>query len=122
MSEDLTPQEEPLDEQTRESFERTQKKLINQIESSLDNDGKKLVRIDCKACGTRNEREIEIIDIEARIKGLGAVSSALERTRKAETTSDTSVDAMKLLRDRSELSDAQLAEAIVTLEKELDGD
>lgn len=119
MTDEATPSvDTPIAEQTRDVLERALPKIAAQIEELIDSGGKKTVRHRCPSCANMSTVEVEVRDPDMLVKALSAASQALQRiqTQKGE---DASTAATKLLRDRSELTDAELAEYISRLENEL---
>lgn len=105
-------------EQAGTVLERALPKIAKQIEELVDSGGKKTVRHKCPACGNADTIEVPVHDPDMLVKALSAGSSALQRI-KAEKGDDASEAATKLLRDRSALSDEELAEYISRLENDL---
>lgn len=115
----LANEEEFLDSDSREALERTQRKLVAKVEELADGGGKKITRHHkCQACGTVSAVEFDIENPELVVKALSAVSAARQRAQ-SQRGDDASEAATKLLRDRSALSDEELAEYIARLEAEL---
>lgn len=108
---------EPI-EQARDVLERAIPKIAAQIEELVDSGGKKTVRHKCLACGETASIEVPVHDPDMLVKALSAGSAALQRIQ-AQKGDDASEGATKLLRDRSALTDEQLAEYIARLEHEL---
>lgn len=93
---------------------------LDRMEDALQNEGRRTVRIQCSTCGKGNTASVEVVDAEQLRKFADTVASITFRAAAAKKDLSDSDAAVKLLlRDRSELSDAELAEYIVTLETEL---
>jgi hypothetical protein len=122
VTDDIDPMEEPLDEQSREALQRTQAKLIKQIEDALDNGGKKTIRYRCKACGNPDSVEVEMVDVEGTVRALATVSAALAREKASDKGTDATAAATKLLVDLRDLSDVELAERIARLKAEVEAE
>lgn len=105
-------------EGARSVLERALPKIASQIEELVDSGGKKTVRYQCSSCGAKDTVEVPVHDPDMLVKALSAGSAALQRIQ-AQKGDDASEAATKLLRDRSALSDEELAEYISRLEREL---
>lgn len=105
-------------EGARSVLERALPKIAAQIEELVDSGGKKTIRHKCTACGESASIEVPVHDPDMLVKALSAGSAALQRIQ-AQKGDDTSEAATKLLRDRSALSDDELAEYISRLSHEL---
>lgn len=105
-------------EQAGTVLERALPKIAAQIEELVDSGGKKTVRHKCAACGEPATIEVPVHDPDMLVKALSAGSAALQRIQ-AQKGDDASEAATKLLRDRSGLTDEELAEYIAKLEREL---
>lgn len=105
-------------EGARSVLERALPKIAAQIEELVDSGGKKTVRHKCSACGEPATIEVPVHDPDMLVKALSSASAALQRIQ-AQKGDDASEGATKLLRDRSALSDEELAEYISRLEREL---
>jgi hypothetical protein len=118
MTDELLP--DPI-EQAGTVLERALPKIAAQIEELVDSGGKKTVRYQCSACGAKDTVDVPVHDPDMLVKALSAGSAALQRIQ-AQKPDDASEAATKLLRDRSALSDEELAEYIARLEHELSRD
>lgn len=91
--------------------------LLKRIDEAVEGGGKVSRRVRCTACSTVNTVEVEVADVEEIRKLVEMFAKMSLQARQA--TSGDSAAVTKLLRDRSELSDAELAEYIAALESEL---
>lgn len=105
-------------EGARSVLERALPKIASQIEELVDSGGKKTIRHKCAACGEAATIEVPVHDPDMLVKALSAGSAALQRIQ-AQKGDDASEAATKLLRDRSGLSDEDLAEYIARLEADI---
>jgi hypothetical protein len=111
-----------VSEDTFSLLQQTEAELVTQIKGALADGGKKEYRRKCDTCGHYNVFEVSIFDADEKIKALSTTSQAIERMRKSQKGDDASEAATKILRDRSALSDEELAEYIARLENELSRD
>ena len=110
--EDTTPNED-----LRSTVDRLQRETLNDLEEMLSNGGKRTHRFRCDACGSQNAKEVQQTDPELLVKAISMLSSVQQRLKAVDD--DSTAAATKILRDRSELTDAELAEYIAKLEAEL---
>lgn len=103
-------------EQLRAAGDAAMPALLSRIDEAVQGGGKVSRRHRCTACGEVNTVEIEVADVE-EIRKLVEMFAKLRL--QAPKEDEASKIATKLLRDRSELSDAELAEYIAKLEADL---
>ena len=89
------------------------------LEEAASNKGRKTVRIQCSTCGKANTASVEVADPEQTRKNLETLTSLKIRLAAAQREQGSTAGSVKLLHDRSELTDAQLAGYIDALEAEL---
>lgn len=96
--------------------------LLARLKDAVDSKGKKTVRIKCSACGRQNETQVETVDVEETRK-IVELFGSLKLRAKAQSKEDSSSSrAKQIMRDLSELTNEQIAEAISELEAELAGE
>jgi hypothetical protein len=93
--------------------------LLAQLEEAARDGGKRTVRFKCSSCGRGNAETIDYRDPEQTRKLIETMSSIKLRVRAAQKDEVATTGATKLLRDRSELGEVELAEYIARLEAEL---
>jgi hypothetical protein len=113
MSDDATP-----NESIKSVVDRMLPSVLADIEEQLKNGGTKSVRHACSACGHRDTIEVDTgQDAEMLAKVASMLASVQSRLgTKEDGVSDAIV---KLVADRSAMTDAELAEYIAKLEAEL---
>ena len=99
--------------------EKILRDALNRMEDALENEGRKTVRIQCSSCGKGNTATVEVVDSEQLRKYADTVASITFRAAAAKKDFVDNEAATKLLHDRSELSDAELAAEIAKLEAQL---
>jgi hypothetical protein len=105
---------------TKDAVDRLLPKIVSELEDMVENGGEKVVRHTCSACGSKQTVTFKVADYDLLVKALSALSAASGRLKTDDD--ETSGAAVKLLRDRSELTDEQLAEYIAKLRADLDAD
>lgn len=115
---EVTPSVDFLD-QLRTAGDAAMPALLRRLHTAVEGGGKVTVRHACSACGTRDNVDIEVADVEEVRKLVEMFANLRLRAQQAAKGDDASAAATKLLRDRSELTDAELSEYIVKLETEL---
>lgn len=106
-------------EQLRTAGDSAMPALLRRIDEAVQGGGKVSRRIRCTACGEYNTVEVEVADVEEIRKLVEMFTNLRIRAVQAQKGDETSKGATRLLRDRSDLSDAELAEYIASLEAEL---
>jgi hypothetical protein len=102
---------------TKDAVDRLLPRIVAELEDMVENGGQKDVRHKCLNCGNTQTVTIKVADADLYVKALSALSAASGRLKSDDD--ETSGAATKLLRDRSELTDAELAEYIVKLKADL---
>jgi hypothetical protein len=110
--------EAPVLGTTKDAVDRLLPRIVSELEDMVENGGEKVVRHRCTACGSQETVTFKVADADLYVKALSALSAASGRLKVDDD--ETSGGATKLLRDRSELTDAALAEYIVALRRELE--
>lgn len=121
MSDQDTPNEDDfeVDESTYGKLDRLVPKLIDQVDKMIDAGGaSRPEKYRCETCGHNGYINVKMPDVQLLTRALGPIFGAYQKMQDKKTD-DGSSGATKLLRDRSELTDAQLAEYIAKLEAEL---
>lgn len=106
-------------EQTRSAIEALLPKAVAELSDMVENGGTRTVRVRCTSCGANVTHDIQVADADLLVKAVSALSSALPRMQSKDDARSTR--AAKILADISELTSAELAEYIATLEAQLDG-
>jgi hypothetical protein len=122
MSDDTPNEDTPsadIFEQLRAAGDAAMPALIKRLNDVVQNGGKVTRRHQCRACGQPETIEIDVIDVEEHRKLVEMFANLRIRAQAAQKGDDATAGATKLLRDTSELSQAQLAEYITKLEAEL---
>lgn len=105
--------------ETRSAIEALLPKAIEELRDQIDSGGVRTVRIRCTSCGANITHDIQVADADLLVKAVTALSSALPRMQSKDDARSSRVT--KILADLSELTSAELAEYIVNLEAQLDG-
>lgn len=105
---------------TKDAVDRLLPRIVSELEDMVENGGEKIVRHRCTACGSQETITIRVADADLYVKALSALSAASGRLKVDDD--ETSGAATKILRDRSELTDADLAEYIASLRRDLAAD
>lgn len=105
--------------ETRSAIEALLPKAVDELSDMIENGGTRTVRIRCTSCGANVTHDIQVADADLLVKAVSALSSALPRMQSKDDAQ--SMRAAKILADRSELTDAELAEYIANLEAQIDG-
>lgn len=109
------------DAPTQEQIERLQAFTLHEIEELLARGGeKKTIRHRCSACSHQDTFDITVQDADLLVRILPALTAAKKGMSDDKDT--TGRQATKILRDLEELSNAELAEYIVRLQRELDAE
>lgn len=105
-------------EQLQAAGDAAMPKLLERINEAVEGGGKVSRQVRCTACGEKNLVEVEVADVEElrKLIELFAKTSLQARQQKGD---EGSAAAVKLLHDRSEMGDVELAEYIARLEDEL---
>lgn len=108
----------PIDqnEETRDKIERLLPKAVGELETLIENGGKRTVRLKCDKCGHTVTGETQVADADLLVKAVSALSSALPRMQSKDDT--TSRRAAQLLRELADMTNEELAEYIAQLERE----
>jgi hypothetical protein len=106
-------------EQLRTAGDAAMPALLTRLHTAVEGGGKVTKRHRCTACGEANTIEVEVADVEEIRKLVEMFANLRIRAQAAQKGDDASVGATKLLRDRSDLPDAVLAEYIAKLKEEL---
>jgi hypothetical protein len=119
---DLSDSNRNVDEAQIESpdtvIDRLLPQTLSKLEEQITEGRTKTVRHKCSGCGKLDNIEVDTgADPELLIKAASMLSSAKARAKTGDD--DASVAATKLLRDLSEMTNADLAEYISKLESEL---
>jgi hypothetical protein len=102
---------------TKDAVDRLLPKILAELEDMVKNGGEKVVRHQCLKCGEKDTVTFKVADYDLYVKALSALSAASGRLKGDDD--ETSGAATKILSDRSELTDAELAEYIAKLKAEL---
>lgn len=105
-------------EQLRAAGEAAMPALLKRIDEVVQGGGTVSRRHRCTACGEQNTVEIEVADAE-EIRKLIEMFAKVNMQAQQMKSGDASKGATKILRDRSELTDEDLAEYIARLRAEL---
>jgi len=105
--------------ETRSAIEALLPTAIAELKEQIDNGGVRSVRIRCTSCGKNITHDIQVADADLLVKAVTALSSALPRMQAKDDARGSRVH--KILADLSELTSEELAEYIVNLEAQLDG-
>jgi len=95
--------------------------IIAQWRDAIDHGGTKTIRHKCEHCSRTTVVEVEVADQEELRKIVDSLrlANAEQSKQRAAQGDGSSARVAKLLRDRSELTDVELAEEIARLEDEL---
>lgn len=107
-------------EQLRAAGDVAMPALLTRLHTAVEGGGTVTKRFRCAACGEAASIDVEVADVEEIRKLVEMFANLRLRAQQAAKGDDASVAATKLLRDRSELTDAELAEYIAKLESELE--
>lgn len=105
--------------ETRSAIEELLPKAVAELKEQIDNGGMRTVRVRCTACGANVSHDIQVADADLLVKAVTALSSALPRMQSKDDVKGARL--AKILTDFSELTSEQLAEYIIQLEAQLDG-
>jgi hypothetical protein len=107
------------EQQPSDAADAAMPKLLQRLRDAVDGGGTVMKRFRCTACGEANQVPVEVTDVEETRKIVELFGSLKLRAKAQRKDDDTSARARAVLRDRSEMTDEQLAEHIVALEAEL---
>jgi hypothetical protein len=106
-------------EQLRSAGDAAMPALLRRIDQAVQGGGTVTKRVRCGGCGEPVTVDVEVADTEEIRKLVEMFANLRLRVAQAQKGDDASVGATRLLRDRSELTDAELAEYIDRLRNEL---
>lgn len=118
IEDEATPSVDFLD-QLRTAGDAAMPALLKRLHTAVEGGGKVTKRHACSACGTRDNVDVEVADVEEIRKLVEMFANLRLRAQQAQKGDDASAASVKLLRDRSDLTDAELSEYIAKLEREL---
>lgn len=113
----MSDNETPPNESASTLVDRLQLQTLRDLEELLREGGKRTMRWKCRGCGAIHVEEVQVADAELHVKVASMLSAVAARQKSG--GGDDSAAVAKLLRDRSEMTDAELAERIVQLKAEL---
>ena len=116
-------EQQPSDffDQLNDAADEAMPKLLQRLKDAVDGGGRVMKRFRCTACGETNTVPIEVTDVEETRKIVELFGSLKLRANAQRKDDSASTRARAILRDRSEMSDEELAESIAALELELAG-
>lgn len=124
MSDDAPPNEDTPSvdflDQLRTAGDAAMPALLKRLHTAVEGGGKVTKRFRCESCGEAASIDVEVADVEEIRKLVEMFANLRLRAQQAAKGDDASAAATKLLRDRSELPDADLAEYITKLQAELE--
>jgi hypothetical protein len=113
--------EQPSDffDQLNDAADAAMPKLLQRLRDAVDGGGTVTRRHRCTACGETNTVDVEVADVEETRKIVELFGSLKLRANAQRKDESTGSRARAILRDRSEMSDDELAEHIASLEASL---
>jgi predicted metal-binding protein len=106
-------------DQLNDAADAAMPKLLQRLRDAVEGGGTVMKRHRCTACGETNTIPIEVTDVEETRKIVELFGSLKLRANAQRKDDSASSRARAILRDRSEMTDEELAESIAALELEL---
>lgn len=106
-------------EQLRSAGDAAMPALLRRLDEAVQGGGTVTRRVRCGGCGEPVTVEVEVADTEEIRKLVEMFANLRLRVAQAQKGDGATVGATKLLRERSELTDAELSEYIAKLQAEL---
>lgn len=114
---------EPVDilEQLRTAGAAAMPALLRRLNDAVEGGGKVTRRHRCSKCANVDDVTIEVADVEEIRKLVEMFAKLWFQIQAAQKGDGLSAEATRLINDRSQMTDAELAEYIAKLEAELNG-
>jgi len=109
-------------EQLRTAGDVAMPALLKRLNDAVEGGGRVTRRHRCEKCGELNVVEVEVADVEEIRKLVEMFANLRMKIQAAQKGDELSAAATRLLHDRSDLTDAELAEYIAKLEAELESE